>query len=131
MLHLALKEAANSTVRTRHGAVVCKGGRVFGKGFNTYKSSPTWGFPKIHSKYGNPFYTIHAEAAAIRDAVRRGIDLKGSTIFVAREGHNQMSKPCPDCQGMIESHGIRKIVYTDENGNPITEWPPLVVINWH
>lgn len=116
MLTLAIKESKKSMARCRHGAVIVRGGSVLGKGHNTYKTHATFG--------RGPLRTLHAEAAAIRDARRRGINLRGATIYVARTGENsKMSRPCADCQGMLESYGIRKVVYTGQNGEPITEWP--------
>jgi deoxycytidylate deaminase len=120
MIRLAKKESVKSTCRCRHGATVVRGGSVLGKGYNKYKTHATLG--------GGPLKTLHAEAAAIRDAVRRGIDLRGATIYVARTGKgSNMSRPCGDCQAMIEAHGIRKVVYTDEDGNVLTEYPLDVV----
>lgn len=116
MISLAQKLAEKSVCRTKHGAVVSKGARVFGRGYNSYKPHPTYG--------GGPLMTLHAEAAAIRDAKRRGICLRGATIFVARVGNNSnMSKPCKSCQEMIGQEGIRKVVYTDEHGHSVSEWP--------
>ena len=122
MLRTALKECAKSTCTNQHGSVVCKGKRVLGKGHNSYRSHPRWGTRKVHSEHGYEFMTIHAEAAAIRDAVRKGINVVGATIYVTRTG-SRLSKPCNECQIMIESYGIRKVVYTDSNGNEITTWP--------
>lgn len=116
MIGLALKRAQKSTCRTQHGAVVVQGHRVVGIGHNSYKTTPSWG--------SGPLSTLHAEAAAIRDAVRRGINLHGATIFVARFGvANQMSRPCHDCQKRIKEYGISKVYYTDESGFVVSEWP--------
>ncbi len=114
MINLALKEAQRSKVRCQHGSVVSRGGSVLGKGYNKYKPHARWG--------SGPMNTLHAEAAAIRDAVRRGIKLRGATIFVARTGP-RMSKPCSACQKLIEQYGISKVVYTDDEGNVITTYP--------
>lgn len=116
MLNVAKKESQKSSCRCQHGAAVSKGNRLLGKGHNSYKPHPTWG--------GGPLKTLHAEAAAIRDAIRRGIDVRGATIYVVRTSENsQMSKPCPSCQQLIEDYGIRKVVYTNEEGEVVSEWP--------
>jgi deoxycytidylate deaminase len=114
MINLALKESKKSTARVKHGAVLVRGGSVLAKACNSYRTHPKWG--------GGPLRTLHAEAAVIRKAISRGIDPKGSVIYVARK-NAQMSKPCPSCQAIIEEHGIRKVVYTDREGNVVTEWP--------
>ena len=116
LLKIATKQARQSEVRCQHGAVVSRGGSILSAAHNTYNKHPRWG--------SGPMYSIHAEAAAIRTAVRKGIDLRGATIVVVRTGNtSQMSKPCEACQALIEKYGIRKVRYTDEDGNIITEIP--------
>lgn len=114
MIAAALKESKKSECRSQHGAIITRGGSVLGKGSNTYKTHPTWG--------GGPLKTLHAEAAAIRDAVRQGINVRGATIYVVRGGE-RMSKPCPSCKKFIMQYGISKVVYTDGEGNIVTEYP--------
>lgn len=117
MLRTAAKEAKRSLCNNfRHGAAIAKGKRILGTGCNIYKTHPTWG--------GGPLNTLHAEAAAIRDAVRKNINLAGATIFVVRaNAGSQMSRPCKYCMKLIEQYGITKIVYTDTVGKVITEYP--------
>ena len=114
MISIALKESEKSKERTRHGAIIVSGGRVLSRGHNTNRSHPKWG--------SGPLGTIHAEADAIRQAIAKGINLKGSTIYVARTG-SQMSRPCKNCQKLIRKYEIRKMVYTD-GGKIVSEWPP-------
>ena len=117
MIRLAKKIARTSECRNKHGAVVTSGRRVLGVGANTYRTHATYG--------GGPLQTLHAEAAAIRDAKRKGIDLRGKDLYVARiDAHSKMSKPCPSCARLIEAEGIRKVYYTDENGCVVDEYPP-------
>ena len=114
MIHQARKEAIKSKCRCKHGAVITRGGSTLSKGYNSYKPHPTFG--------GGPLLTLHAEAAAIRFAVNKGINLKGATIYVVRHGGlSDMSKPCLNCEELIRAHGIRKVVYTNKLGNIITE----------
>ena len=124
MIRLAAKEARRSRCNNQHGAVVAKKNRVLGKGCNMYKSHPKWGAERIDTRHSLQFFTIHAEANAIRRAVNKGIDVRGATIYVTRTGsQSQLSRPCADCQKLIEEYGIRKVVYTDEEGNIIDEYP--------
>lgn len=121
---MCLKLSNSSKCRCQHAAILVSAGRVLSVGFNSYKTHPTWG--------SGPLKTLHAEAAAIRRAVSRGIDVRGSTIFVVRNNKGQggrMSKPCNGCQTIIEQYGISKIVYTDETGAVIEEWPPLEALH--
>lgn len=94
-----------------------RGGNVQARGYNTYKEHATRG--------GGPLQTLHAEAAAIRAAETAGTELRGATIVVVRipgAGGSQMSKPCRDCARLIESKGIKKVIYTDETGDLIQEY---------
>ena len=117
MIRLAKKIARTSECRNKHGAVVADGRRVLGVGANSYRTHATYG--------GGPLQTLHAEAAAIRDAKRKGIDLRGKDLYVARiDAHSKMSKPCPSCARLIEAEGIRKVYYTDESGCVVDEYPP-------
>ncbi len=53
----------------------------------------------------NHYDTVHAEVAAIVDAQKKGIDLRGSTMFI-----NLM--PCPSCARMLATTDIAAFVYT-------------------
>jgi len=111
-LSVARYFATKSKSRNTHGAVVVKGGRVLGTGFNKDRNNPRIVDPK-RIKMDCSF---HAEEMAIRDA---GENLKGAKIYVARvnrHGHDRDSRPCPRCFTLIQSAGIKKIVYTSEKG---------------
>ncbi len=113
MIRLAFKEASKSNCGRRHGATVVKNGKTVSAGHNLMKTHPTWGSGR--------YDRIHAEGMAIRNAVNQGIDVVGATIYVVR-ADSGMSRPCLDCQILIERYGIRKVVYTDGNGIS-EEWP--------
>ena len=61
--------------------------------------------------------TIHAEIGAIL-----GLDrslTEGSTIYVVRVGKCgdlKNSKPCPMCEAAMQYVGIKKVVYSSEDG---------------
>ena len=64
-------------------------------------------------KYGNNFKAhrnpddcraIHSEVDAIGNAVRNGVNLSGSTIYVTRY-------PCENCARLIVTSGIKHVVY--------------------
>ena len=116
MINSAQKLARLSECRNQHGAVIASGNRVLGRGTNTYKTHATYG--------GGPLKTLHAEAAAIRDAKRRGISLHGKDLYVARVNcDNKLSRPCASCASLIKREGIRKVYYTDANGEVVSEYP--------
>jgi deoxycytidylate deaminase len=114
MINTAMKEAIKSSCRCKHGAIITKGGSVIARGYNSYRPHPIWGT--------GPLSTLHAEAAAIRYAVAMGCSTSGATMYIARHGENSnMSRPCSGCMARIRKAGIRKIVYTNVEGEIITE----------
>jgi deoxycytidylate deaminase len=102
-MRIAIKESKKSTERFKLGAVIAKGNKVLAKGFNNRKSNPRYG--------SGIFKSTHAEGAAIRDAINKGIDLRGKSIYIYRR-NNRISKPCACCQKLIDRYGISQIIYS-------------------
>lgn len=104
---LALREAYQSQEQKRLGAVVARRGKILGVGSNTRKTHPL---------SRATYQTTHAEVAAIASAKD---SLQGATLYVVRilrDGSVAMSKPCPGCQALAESVGIKTIIYTTDCG---------------
>lgn len=107
-LALAQRIAANSEQRHRHGAVIVKSGRVVGAGYNKRRNHPSVvmeGRHRIDS-------AVHAEAAALADA---GNNTRGALLFVARVNNNGkplLSKPCEQCEQLIEQSGIKEVIWS-------------------
>lgn len=58
---------------------------------------------------------LHAELAAVLSAGKRNIN----SIFVQRfnkDGTMANAKPCPACQLMLKSFGVKLVRYTDNDG---------------
>jgi deoxycytidylate deaminase len=107
-LSVAKYLATKSESRHRHGAVIVKGGRVVGTGFNKDRNHPDFVSPE-HIK---THCSVHAEVEAIRDA---GWNVKGAVLYVARvnsQGKDRYSKPCDRCMTVIEETQIKKVIYT-------------------
>lgn len=103
--NLAVKTAALSTCRYKMGStIIGKGGNVLSLGHNILKSH------SVHQDWPDWVVSIHAEHSAI---LRANCDIRGSTIYIARLGGNQISKPCPHCLECIYTAGIRHIVYSN------------------
>lgn len=107
----AMKEALKSK-HTQHkmGAVIVKGHRILSTGFNQIRPS------KILKTE-----TLHAEASAILKLLKedRLHDLSGAEIYVTRftkGGQVGLARPCPACNSLIHSVGIRSIHYTTDQG---------------
>jgi deoxycytidylate deaminase len=111
-LSVARYFATKSKSRNTHGAVVVKGGRILGTGFNKDRNHPRVVSPE-HIKTDCSY---HAEEVAIKES---GSNVKGARIYVARvnrNGQDRDSEPCPRCLTLIKVSGIKKIIYTSEKG---------------
>jgi deoxycytidylate deaminase len=113
-ISIALKQAHKSAFKYKIGAVITKGGRILGTGYNTVKT---------YSKDNPHPYkdSIHAEVKAAFNAIRRGpaSRLHGGTAYVARVsscGAGRMARPCISCLRFLKNLGITKLVYTTNEG---------------
>lgn len=109
-LSVARYFATKSKARNTHGAVVVKGGRVLGTGWNRDRNPPSI----IDPDRIKQDCSYHAEEVAIKEA---GSNLKGAVIYVARvnrQGRDRDSKPCIKCSSLIQEAGIKKVIYTSE-----------------
>lgn len=109
-LNVARALAFQSKERRMHGAVVVKGGRVLGSGWNKGTNHPT----VVSQHHIKTHCSRHAEEEAIKNG---GSNLKGATIYVARinrDGIDRNSKPCQKCERLIKEAGIKRVIYTTE-----------------
>lgn len=104
VFRLAQKESEKSDQKFKLGAVIVKGSRVLSKGYNQQKTHPIYG----SGAYNN----LHAEGDAIYKALRAGIDIVGSIMYVYRRNSN-MAAPCKGCEALLRRYGINSVVYTD------------------
>ncbi|HHG73671.1 MAG TPA: bifunctional diaminohydroxyphosphoribosylaminopyrimidine deaminase/5-amino-6-(5-phosphoribosylamino)uracil reductase RibD [Persephonella sp.] len=81
------------------GAVIVKDGKIIGKGY--------------HRKAGLP----HAEREAIKDAVSKGFDITGSTMYVTLEPCCHYGKT-PPCTEAIIDRRIKRVVVAALDPNP-------------
>ena len=89
-------------------SIIIKRNRIISLGYNSMKTNPN---------SPHEYKSTHAEWDAIRQLDQEA--LEDSTIFVFRErrdGTFGNSKPCPACWRTIVGSGIRKVVYTHEDG---------------
>lgn len=97
-LKLACINAGKTSPNPWVGAVVVKEGRIIGEG--------------LHIGAGFP----HAEVEAIEDAKRKGISLKGSSIYVSLQPCNTHGRT-PPCTEIIKKEGIKKIFFSSYDPN--------------
>ncbi len=91
---LLLAKAAAREGEVPIGAVLVKASAVLAEAHNRVEA------------LGDP--TAHAELLALKDALARGLDPRGATLFVSLE-------PCPMCYGALLEAGIGALYYAAEN----------------
>ena len=112
MLRIANKQATKSDYIYRLGAVIVKGKRVLATGYNSISYCSVNSFKNSR----------HAEMDVILKLMHKpnGLSsLAGSTLYVTRitnTGRSAMARPCDKCMKLIQSVGIKEIIYTTPNG---------------
>jgi hypothetical protein len=115
-VELAMRIAAQSEFKEyRHGAILVRGGSVINTSCNKNKYR-SWGNRFRKKQCGHA--THHAELGCVL-----GLDrslTEGATMYVVRIGKTGIlrnSKPCPMCEAALEYVGIKKVIYSDYNGD--------------
>lgn len=99
-LRLALRGEGCTSPNPMVGAVCVLGGQIVGRGY--------------HKKAGSP----HAEVEAFLDATKKGISLKGATLYVTLEPCCHTEKLTPPCTDAIIASGISDVVVGAIDPNP-------------
>lgn len=117
-MRLAKKMAIQSEEQFKLGACLVKSGKVLGLGKN-FVNHTNW-IVKEHFAYP----TVHAE---IHCLVRLDEDdIRGSVIYVWRQkrtGEAGMAKPCERCARVLAKFGVKRVIYTTDNGE-FGVWKP-------
>lgn len=116
----ACKAAEESTLRFKVGSVIVNAGRIISSGCNERRYTK-------HVRGRRHAQSLCSEQAAIVKLLtaRRQDELVGASLYVTRINTQgvAMAKPCPFCQELIRSVGIRKVFYTDED-QKVVEYRP-------
>lgn len=113
LMNTAFRKAMESSDWWRQiGAVLVRDGAIIGERANTHLPSPHQvyadGDPRNASHKGrdlDKYTSIHAEAALIADAARKGVALEGAEMYVT-------DFPCPVCAKQIAVAGIKTLYFT-------------------
>lgn len=100
-----------------HGCVITHNDVVIASGVNVNLKN---GFTRLY----NDKKGFHAEAVALMRASQRNHRLLHECeLWVCRimNGRKRLSRPCPMCERIIKSFGIKVVHYTNEDGNWETE----------
>ncbi len=119
-----LKAAKDISVLSDHrckiGCVVVDQHRIVSSGHNSNSKKHSVQ-RDIDSKYFKCSCDgkLHAETMALLPYIKSHADLSHATLYTYRKdnnGHLAQSRPCPRCMQLIKSMGIRKIIYTTNDG---------------
>jgi deoxycytidylate deaminase len=117
-IHLLKKIATYSSLTHKHSACLIKGGKICTFGYNRYIKTDI-----INNKCVK--YTIHAEIDAlckVYNKLSKGMDIL--IIRIGNEKANKLknSRPCNSCIDKLLQRGIRRVYYSDENGDIVYEF---------
>lgn len=118
------KVSLNSDISYRHSAALFKRNKVIAVGYN--KSIKQL---NVTNNNGSQFkVTVHAEVDALYQASKKH-DLRGIDIIIIRTKHMcdgqitlRNSRPCNDCIEKMEKIGIRKVYYSNSDGEIVYEF---------
>ncbi len=105
-MNIAQVAATRSTCDRKHvGAVIVRDRQILSTGYNgSIRGLPHCDDVGHLMDNGHCIRTVHAEANAIVQAAKRGIEIHGATIYTT-------ASPCWDCFKLIAQAGIVRIVY--------------------
>ncbi len=113
----------NSPLRCQHTAIITYKGRIVSIGRNSPKTSP---FNLKNPKYAQSGINISgfrgtcAESIALKRLFKTGIDFSKCLMYVIRVDNNKkinFSKPCISCISLLNWAEIKKVFYTNRDGN--------------
>ena len=112
-----VKLASNSPIQYKHGACLLKGNKSYSFGFNRY-------IKEIFLNKQMVKFTVHAELDALYRFGNKNV--KGMDILIIRIGkmNNNLknSRPCNNCIEKMAQRGIRKVYYSNHNGEIVCDF---------
>lgn len=110
VLELAVTQARKSPMQQRHGAILWKGNRIIGTGYN-WPVAPPGGEGRR--------FSIHAERDALKGL--RADQIYGSSLLCVRitPGNERLasSQPCRGCSKLLRRKGVASVYWFDAEGN--------------
>lgn len=117
------KIAEMSPLQNRHSACIVNKNKIIACGINRYIKESN--LIKNHNNYNitkeiNVKFAIHAEMDAVRHVIKKGYDIV--IIRINKSYQLLNSRPCNACIDKMRSKGIRKVYYSNSNGNMSCEF---------
>ncbi len=105
-MQIALQVSTRSTCdRKRVGAVIVRDRTILSTGYNGSIRGLAHCDDKGHlMDYGHCVRTVHAEANAIAQAAKHGVNVNNSSVYIT-------ASPCWTCFKLLANSGINEIVY--------------------
>lgn len=105
-MNIAHEAATRSTCDRKHvGAVIVREKTILSTGYNgSIRGMPHCDEGGHDMESGHCVATIHAEANAIIQAARNGVNINGAELYTS-------ASPCWNCFKLIANSGIRRIFY--------------------
>lgn len=124
-MDLAFATATRSTCRKRHvGCILVRDNVQVSGGYN----GSTRGAPHCDDssceldRKGDCVRTVHAEANAVAQAARNGVNINGSKAYVT-------CRPCWACLKLLANAGILTVYHPDNVGDPYPLPPPVRMVD--
>lgn len=102
------------------GSVIVKQGRIISCGWSQLKTHPYVKYNGVYQKEDGVHISenMHSELASVFKVKDKRV-LQGTTIYIYREnknGHFANCKPCPMCHKILKEYGVKKMIYTTDQG---------------
>jgi deoxycytidylate deaminase len=115
-----LRKIANHSnlINNKHGACLLKGNKMHSIGYNKYIRTDVINDQTVR-------FTIHAEIDAlckIDNKYTKGMDILIIRIGNAKTQKLRNSRPCNACIDKLIQRGIRKVYYSNQDGNIVFEF---------
>ena len=115
-----IKTAMKSTVNNKHSAMLIKNDTIYKSEYNKFIKEIT--IRKNNNTYIHHL-TVHAEIHACHYNKKNAKGMDIIVIRIDKMGTKlKNSRPCNNCIRKLRKLGIRKVFYSNENGNIVSEY---------
>lgn len=114
VIKLAVEQAELSTHKYKIGAVVFKGKRIFGSGYNEVRTCS-----RMPAKYRKHKFSLHAEQKAVLNSHDNLDDAEILVVRLSKTGKLLLAKPCIHCCYTLEHVKIKYVYYSNDDGEII------------